>query len=224
MTEKQFKYPEPAVIRRLTQWAPDPGAKNERASLNWQVNGSNMELLVWSKGPSEKGKPPIRAGINTLQVMLLSSIILEVSKSDGKTYRDLPLKNMRKVDKDDPKSEKELYNQSTVRVVKNTDGVVSIGVFDADETRTRILFPFLLDRWTGLITAAGKPLELSEVSVMVAKQYAKIIENIALKEIEISTNTEYQNRYQKPQSSANNTQQREPLKTSREKEFEDITY
>ena len=48
-------YPEPKILRRLSLWAPDPSAENERAQFVWQVKNDNLELVVWTRGPSEKG-------------------------------------------------------------------------------------------------------------------------------------------------------------------------
>lgn len=201
MSEQKPLYPEPKIIRRLSQWAPDAQNPGERANLNWQIKGSNLELIVWARGASEKGKPPIRANLNSLQAMILIDHIRSVAESPSKDFRDIPLRNMRKANKDDPDSIKEMYDQATVRVVKTSEGVVQIGIFDADETRSRILFPFTLDRWTGIIKHSGEPLDQAGVSVMVAKQYAHILTYIINKEMEITSNTENSQRYPAPGSS-----------------------
>lgn len=225
MAEQKPIYPEPRVFRRLSQWAPDPSKEGERANLNWQMKGSNLELIVWSRGPNEAGKPPIRANLNTLQAMALVEMIKQVASGPGKNWRDLPVKNMRRANKEDPDSAKEMYDQAMVRVAKTSEGVVQIGVFDADETRPRILFPFTLDRWTGLIKINGEQMEQSEVSVMVANQYVRILSEVLTKEIELTTNTENAARYpsdfkgKQPQKKAYSKPAGAP-----EGGFEDMTY
>lgn len=221
MSEQKPLYPEAKIIRRLSQWAPDPQNTGERANLNWQLKGSNLELIVWARGASEKGKPPIRANLNSLQAMILIEHIRMVADSQSKDFRDLPLKNMRKTNKDDPDSQKEMYDQATVRVVKTSEGLVQIGIFDADESRSRILFPFLLDRWTGLVKHSGEPLNQSEVSAMVAKCYANILHDIIIREMEITSNTENNQRYQ---TTVKPIQTYKKPSASDINSFEDITF
>lgn len=195
MSEQRTPYPEAKVIRRFSMWAADPGAAGQRVSMDWQMKGSNLELIVWLRSENEKGKPPIRANLNTTQGMMLVDMIRQVAAMPGKGFMDLPVKNMRKINKDDPDSAKEMYDQARVRVVKTTEGVVQIGIFDPDESRTRVLFPFTLDRWTGNLIRNGEAMDQSEVSVMVAKQYANILNDILAREMEITTKTENSARY-----------------------------
>lgn len=189
-------YPEPRVIRRLTQWTPDPSAPGERANMNWQLKGHNLEIIVWPRAASEKGKPPIRANMHTLQANILIEHIRLVAAEQGKTFRDLPLRNKRKANKDDPDSQKEIYDQAIVRVVKTTEGVVQIGVFDVDESRPRILFPFILDQWTGFLKYNGEPLTIGEVSSMVATRTAQILEDLLNSNVEVTTESENKQMYQ----------------------------
>lgn len=221
-------YPEAEVIRRFSQWTEDPSAIGERANLNWQMKGSNLELIVWTRSPADKGKPPIRANMNTLQAGILIDNLRAVAVSPTKVAMDISMKNMRRADKNNSDSAREMYDQAIVRVVKTTEGIVQIGVFDADDTRPRILFPFILDRWTGFVKRNGEAMSASEVSAMVAQRYATILEDIINRRIEMTTNTENDARYPKPnkpngqfnKSSTSGS----PRPAAASSQFEDITY
>lgn len=195
MNQPKPLYPESRIIRRLGMWAPDPSSPGERANLNWAMKGSNLELVVWTRSPAEKVKAPIKANLNTLQAQVLCDMIKNVCATPGKNFDDIPLKNMRRTNKEDPDSFKELYDQAVIRVAKTSEGMVQIGVFDSDESRPRIFFPFILDRWTGNLKRNGQDMTLDEVSQMVALQYSRILSEILNREIEMTTNAENAERY-----------------------------
>ncbi len=186
-------YPESKKIRRLTMWTPDPSAEGERASLEISVRGSNFEIIVWARGPAEKGKPPIRASLNTINMSLLVNNLIQVANSPGKEIADFTTRNMRKSEGD--ASKREIHDQAIVRVCKSAEGIVFLGVFDADESRSRILFPFMLDRWTHLVKRSGESMSEAEVSKMVAIATAEILNEVKLRFIEITTDVENKELY-----------------------------
>lgn len=193
MIEKPL-YPEPRVFRRLAQYSPDPSAEGERASLQWQMNGSNPALIVWTRGVNEKGKPPIKANLNTMSGLNLLDNITKVIASPPKTVIDLPIPYSKKVENEGVER-REYFEQAVVRVVKTSEGIVQIAVIDKDETRPRILFPFMLDRWNGLVKVSGEPLTEAEVSCMVATNYVRILREHFIKEVELTTDSENKERY-----------------------------
>lgn len=186
MSDKPI-YPEPRILRRLSLWAPDPSAENERAQFVWQVKNDNLELVVWTRGPSEKGKPPIRAGLNYENTLTVCDMIEKVTSAPGKFYGDFPLYTLRRTTGEN----RERVLQSTVRVVQTSEGIIQIGVFDADETRPRILFPFALSRWNDLVKYNGEPVTESEASKQVARNYAAIFRQAALDCAKPTTNAEH---------------------------------
>lgn len=193
MAETKPAYPETKKIRRLSMWAPDPSAEGERASLDFSVRGFNYEITVWPRGPAEKNKPPIKASLNATNLGILIDNIRFVANAPGKEIADFTTRNMAKVEGDAEK--REIRDQGVVRVCKSTEGIVFIGVFDADETRSRILFPFSLDRWTGKLVRGGQQLSESDVSKMVALNTAKILEDVLNKNLEITSDTENKELY-----------------------------
>ena len=221
------KFPEPKIIRRLTQWAPDPSSENkERASMTYAIKGSNIELLVWTRGPMDKSKPPIKANMSVLQVYMLCDMIDQVAASAQKDIKEFPLNYERSTDPNNKDAKRELYEQSLIRVVKNSEGLMSIGLFDPkDDTRSRILFPFILDRWTGIVKSNGQPLDLSEVSCMVARSYARILREVTVQHIEATTNEENQSRYGDRTAPKKPYNQQKPQQSSQNLDtFTDITY
>ena len=184
-------YPEPRVIRRLSLFAPDPGAENERAQLLWQFNRDNPELVVWTRGPSEKGKPPIRAGLNYENALTLCDMVERVAKNDGKMVGDLPIFTLRATSE----GRRERVLQSTIRVAQTSDGLMQIAVFDADETRPRILFPIMISRWNDYVKYNGESVTESEASRAVAINYAAIFRKNVLDCSKPTTNSEHQAMY-----------------------------
>ena len=180
-------YPEPKILRRLSLWAPDPSAENERAQFLWQINKDNLELVVWTRGPSEKGKPPIRAGLNYENSLTVCDMIDKVIAADGKFYGDLPLFTLRRTTGET----RERVLQATIRVVQTSEGIIQIGVFDADEIRPRILFPFTIGRWQDFVKFNGESVTESEASKQVARNYSTIFRNAALDVAKPTTNAEH---------------------------------
>jgi hypothetical protein len=188
-------FPDPKKIRRLTMWAPDPAAENERATFEWSVRGSNFEATVWPRGPAEKGKPPIRASLNTINLSALIDNIRHVANAPGKEVADLQTRNMRRVGDTE---KKEIFDQAIVRVCKSAEGIIFIGIFDADESRSRILFPFTLDRWTGFIKRGGETMSEADVSKMVALCTADILESVVRANIEVTSDEKNRELYPRP--------------------------
>lgn len=186
-------YPESKKIRRLTMWTPDPSSEGERASLDISVRGSNFEITVWARGPAEKGKPPIRASLNTMNMGFLVNNLKHVANSPGKEIADFTTRTSRKSEGDATK--REVVDQAVVRVCKSAEGIVFLGVFDADESRSRILFPFTLDRWTGLVKNSGEMMTEADVSKMVALNTAEILHEVKLRYVEITSDTENKELY-----------------------------
>lgn len=180
-------YPESKVLRRLSLWAPDPSAENERAQFMWQVKNDNLELVVWTRGPTEKGKPPIRAGLNYENTLTVCDMIDKVIAHDGKYYGDFPLFTLRRTTGET----RERVLQSTIRVVQTSEGIIQIGVFDADETRPRILFPFVISRWNDYVKFNGEAVSESEASKQVAKNYAAIFRKAAMDCAKATSNAEH---------------------------------
>ena len=193
MSEQKPAYPENKKIRRLTMWAPDPSSETERATLDFSVRGYNYEITVWTRGPAEKGKPPIKASLNATSIGILIENLRFVANAPGKEIADFTTRNSRKVEGSPEK--REVHDQGVVRVCKSDQGIVFIGVFDADETRPRILFPFTLDRWTGKLVRGGQQLTESDVSKMVALNVATILEDVHKKNLEITTDSENKEMY-----------------------------
>ena len=160
---------------RYQMWAPDPNAEGERANLKFVFRGPNPSIVVWLRGPSEKGKPPVRAPFNSLSFdFFIDALRVIADSAPGSKPADIELKNARYL----PDGGREDFVQAYVRVSKNSDGVVLIGVFDAqDDTRSRVLFPVTLDRWTGLVKRNGEALSQAETSSMVARNLAGVLEH-----------------------------------------------
>lgn len=197
MTSKPTSpFPESKIIRRLTMWAPDPSSPNkERAQMTFGLKGNNLEILVWTKGPQDGSRGPIRGNLGLIQVEMLCELIKQVTSTEGKNFADVSLNHSRSTNPEDPKAPKEIYEQAVIRVAKNSEGLMSIGVFDHDETRSRIFFPFLLDRWTGGLKKNGEPMDLAQVSCMVADSYARILRSVMTNNAEITSNEENRVRY-----------------------------
>lgn len=193
-------YPESKKIRRLTMWTPDPSAEGERASLDISVRGFNFEITVWARGPAEKGKPPIRASLNTVNLGILVDNLRYIANCPSKDIADFTTRNMRKSESDPMK--REVHDQAIVRVCKSAEGIIFLGVFDMDESRSRILFPFTLDRWTHMVKRSGQPLTEADVSKMVALGVADILNEVKNKNVEITSDVENKELY--PNTGATN--------------------
>lgn len=168
-------YPEPAYFYRLELATPDPENDKEMARMMIGIDGETPEILVWPRGASQKGKPPIRARLNTTALGEVISQQL-VAAADGEPGHKgiTPVHASRKTP--DGKFERKVV--SSIITAKRKDGVVVFGVYDADETRTRILFPFTKLDWLGTPTIGGEPISESELSRGMAKWYAKAFERI----------------------------------------------
>lgn len=225
----QIKYPEAKIIRRLSLWAPDPGSPNkERGNMTFALKGNNLEILVWTRTEAHKGKGPIRANMSLLQIMTFCDYLEKVAASPDKAMEEIPVLYPAKADPNNPTAKRELEEQSVLRVVRNSEGLMSVGLFDLkDDTRSRILFPFVLDRFTGILKSNGEPLDLAEVSSMVAKSYAKILRSIFIDNIEMTTNEENAIRYPVQAGGNRNGDRSAPKPAARSYEnegFADITY
>lgn len=219
----QITYPEPKIIRRLTLWAPDPGAPNERAQMTFAEKNGNLEILVWSRSPSEKGKAPIRGNLGLNQILAVCQQLEAVAKGEIKDFL-LELKNSRK-NPENPEGPKEVYVQGAVRVARTSEGFVVIGVFDQDTTRPRILFPLTFDQWTGMMKVNGEPLDQQTVSSIVAKNYARILREVFLSNIEMTTNAEHSLRYGATNNNAKKPQQNKSNKPAFNNDgFDDISF
>ena len=99
-----------------------------------------------------------------------------------------------------------------------------IGVFDQDTTRPRILFPLTFDQWTGMMKVNGEPLDQQSVSSIVAKNYARILREVFLSNIEMTTNAEHNQRYG-GNNNAKKPQQGKSTKSAYNTEgFDDISF
>ena len=174
-TELSRQFVEEPELVRFQMWAPDPNAEGERANLKFVFRGPNPGIVVWLRGPNEKGKPPVRAAFNSMNFgFFIDALRTIADAAPGTKPADMATKNSRRL----PDGGKEDFVQSYVRVARNEDGLVCVGVFDAqDDTRSRILFPLVVDRWTGVIKRNGEALDLPEISSMIAKQLAGILEH-----------------------------------------------
>lgn len=202
-SEAPRQFAEEPELVRFQMWAPDPNAEGERANLKFVFRGSNPGIVVWLRGPTEKGKAPVRAAFNSMNYGFFLDALRSIADAPAGSKADMELKNSRRL----PDGGKEDYVQSYVRIAKNPEGVVVIGVFDAqDDTRSRILFPLMLDRWTGNIKRNGEALELPEISSMIARQLAGILEFEYRKRMQWQTREEQQ--AQQAQFEANRPQNR----------------
>lgn len=228
--QPQKQYAEPQVISRLSMWAPDPGSTAmERANMTFAKKGNNLEILVWPRNPTDKGKPPIRANLNITQIELLTAGLREAAATQDKFKLDIPINYGRKVKSEDNREKMEIFLQSTIRIARNSEGLICILLLDPDDTRARILFPMELDRWTGNLIRNGVPLTAAEMSNGVAIGYANILESIFRNCVEMNTREQNAERYSKATVDPNGrvpsgSQQRERGKTGFSDFDDDIPY
>ena len=221
--ETQRAYPETKIIRRLGLFSGDKGAAiKDKDQMTFGLKNANMEILVWAKGENEKGKGPIRANLGMTQVMLLCNVIDRISHSENKEYIDIEVRHSKATDPED-RSKREVRLQATIRVAKDSEGYVYIGVFDQDETRKRVLFRFEMDMWTGALSRNGQTMDGSEISCMCAQSHAEALREIIIANAEISTQAEFKNQYGLEDNKQNRPSSTKPANNNFGG-FEDISY
>lgn len=224
-TQQPRTFIEPKIINRLTLWAPDPSSTTmERANMTHAEKGSNLEILVWAKGPGDVGKAPIRANLNIRQILMYTKALNEAADTTGEYRMDLPIKNGRRVTGENGKETTEVYDQATLRVARNSAGYVVIALLDKDETRSRILFPLELDRWSGNLIRNGVPLTVEEMSGEIARGYARILEHHFLNRVEALTRTENSQTYPREGAGAPKKPVSPKASSGFDNGFDDISY
>lgn len=150
-TKTELKYSEPAYFYRMQLNTPDPDLPTENAAMMFGLDGDTPEVLVWPRGESQKGKGPIKARMNTTAMGRdLSNLLKEAADGEPGFKGTLPVLGNRYED-----GKPIQKTVSTFVCGKRKDGVVVIGLFDADETRPRILFPFTHLDWVGMPIVNG---------------------------------------------------------------------
>lgn len=168
-------YSEPAYFYRLQLSTPDPEKPEEKANMMFGLDGDTPEILVWPRGDSQKGKAPIRARLNTTAFGIhVANLFERAANGEPGFHGTLPIiANRKDGDSYVPKV------VTTLVCAKRKDGVVVTGLVDADDSRTRILFPMILLDWVQAPVINREPLDEAAISVDCAKFYANFFRNLA---------------------------------------------
>lgn len=177
------EYSEPALFYRLGMSAPDPDTEGELAHLQVGLDGETPVLQVWPASQAQAKKGPIKARMNTTAFgNELANLLEMIADAEPSTKGIIGIEANRRVD---GQLVRKVVTQ--VMVGKRADGVMVIALFDAvDDTRPRILFPFLGADWI-------KPAEINNVPVsdairscatarFYAKFFRRMVYDSALKE------------------------------------------
>lgn len=169
-------YSEPVYFYRLQLNTPDPDAPLEQAAMMIGLDGDTPEVLVWPRGESQKGKGPIRARMNTTAFgNTLANMMRKVAAGEPGIKGTLPVLGSRYEE-----------GKSVQKVVANfvcgkrSDGVVVFALFDTDESRSRILFPFTQVDWVRPPEFGGEPISDAELSVSTCNFYADFFERMSV--------------------------------------------
>lgn len=179
----QQEFTEPALFYRLEMSAPDPDAPNEMAKLQIGLDGDTPVLQMWPRSEAQAKKGPIKARMNTTAFgNHLAALLEKIADSEPNTKGVLANEANRR--EQGVQVRKVVTN---IMVGKRNDGVMVIGLFDAmDDTRPRILFPFLGADWVKPASINGTPITEAEQSCQTARFYAdffrRMVYDSALKE------------------------------------------
>lgn len=162
---------------KLNLATPCPGAQGKTSVLKWRLVQNNPRIEVWTNDPQDQDKQNGKLGANldmpnfrSLLIFLRQAIAFRPTETETHFSRAIDCVGYTFFGGQRSQEPKVL---STVKVGKDKEGVVWIGVFA--DNRPRIPFPFVPGNWHVYRKGDGSPLTKAETSMVYAEAYAEML-------------------------------------------------